>query len=551
MIQSPIFITGHRNPDADSICATISYARLKELLGENVKPIRLGNINAETEYILHKFAVAPPPLVYDIRTRVADIDIDEAVTVTQDTTIQIAWQKMLEQNKKVIAIVEPDQTLLGLATISGITNGILSVAQNDFSFIKKTPLDCIAATLMGELIVRPREYHPNGIIAMGSSILNDKDFIDYKDQIVITSARPENQLKAIKTNAALVVATLSQEVSSEVIIAANKNNCAVITTTLDLFTTSQLITQSIPIKFIMSTNLVTFNYYDYLDDVKAVIPKSRYRSYPVIDNNRHLMGLISRYHLWGHQRKQVILVDHNEKAQSIEGIEQAEVVEIIDHHRIGDISTDSPAVFRNETIGSTSSIITKLYKENGLKPEKHIAGIMLGAIISDTMNFNSPTCTPVDIELAHELAEIAGVDIQSFASEIYLASASLAGKTVADIVHTDLKEFTMDSYQVAVGQINVVDPVSIISLKNELEDYLHHLCISNRYDLALMIFTNIKEKGSYLLWSGKDRHLVSMAFEGQLGEVNGLSFAPGILSRKKQVVPALATAIAAYNNQNT
>lgn len=547
-MSDTVFITGHKNPDTDSICSTIAYAELKQKLGQEVTPIRVGNINSETAYVLRRFDVEAPPLYYDIRTRVCDINFDDVVTVKENDTIHTAWRKMLDNNKKVIAIIRDQNTLVGLATISGITNGILSVAQSRYDLMKETPLDAIADTLMGELVVRPRDYHPSGIISVASSVLIEKDFIDFNNQIVITSSREETQLKAINTGAALIVTTLSQEISNEVMIAATKNNCAIITTTLDIFTSSQLITQSIPIYLIMTTDLVTFNYYDYLDDVKAIIPKSRYRSYPVVDTNNELKGLISRYHLWGHDRRQIILVDHNEISQSIDGIEQADVIEIVDHHRIGDIQTTTPVMFRNEIVGSCATIIAKMYWENDIKIEKKIAGLLCAAIISDTMHFNSPTCTKEDRKIAAKLAKIADLDLEEFSHEIYLASASLAGKTISEIVHTDLKEFNIDSYRIAVGQINIVDPDSIHSIREEILEYMESLCISNRYDLSIIVFTDIKEKGSYFLWAGKEKHLFDLAFSNQIQEKNGLTFAENMLSRKQQFIPILAKAVSNYKN---
>ena len=548
-MNKTIFITGHKNPDTDSICSTIAYAELKKKLGYDVLPIRIGNINSETAYVLHRFDVEAPQLFYDIRTRVSDIHFDDVVTVNETATISTAWRLMLDNDKKVIAIVKNGNTLIGLATISGITNGILSVAQNRYDLMKQTPLDCITETLMGELVVRPRDYHPSGIITVASGILVDKEFIGYQDQIVITSSREESQLKAINTGAALIVVTLASEVTNEVMIAATKNNCAVVVTTLDIFTSSQLITQSIPIHLIMTTNLVTFNYFDYLDDVKAIIPKSRFRSYPIVDSNNELKGLISRYHLWGHDRKQIILVDHNETTQSIEGIEQADVIEIVDHHRIGDIQTNTPVNFRNEIVGSCATIITKMYREAGIDIEKKIAGILCGAIISDTMHFNSPTCTEEDFRIAHELAAIAELDIEKFSEELYLASASLAGKTISEIVHTDLKEFNIDSYRITVSQLNIVDPETILNIKDETLEYLENLCISNRYDLSIIVFTDIKEKGSYFLSAGKDIHLFELAFSSDFTEKNGLLFIENMMSRKQQFIPALAKAISSYKNK--
>ncbi len=548
-MKNKIYITGHRNPDTDSIVSTIAYANLKEKLGYDVAPIRIGNINSETSFILNKFNVPAPQLVYDIKTKVSDINIDTAISVKEDATIQEAWTVMLHNNKKVITVIDEQQKLLGMATISGITNAILSVAQSKYEHMKNTPIDNIADTLSGELIVRPRDYHPDGVITIASSLVNGQQEIDYTDKIVISSAREESQILAIKKGAALVIITRCDTVTAQTIVEATKHNCAIICTPLDLFTASQVVTQAIPVKFIMSTSLVTFNDYDYLDDVKAIIPKSRYRSYPVIDKNRKLVGLISRYHLWNHERKQLILVDHNEISQSIDGIEQADVVEVIDHHRIGDVSTNMPVMFRNETVGSCSTIITKIYLEHEIEIKPAMAGLLLGAIISDTMNFNSPTCTKVDIDIANMLSKIADININAYAREIYQASTSLVGKTLSDIVHSDLKQFTVETYNVVIGQFNIMDVDAILMIKKDLEDYLSDLCSTNRYDIAIMVFTDLTEKGSYFIWSGKDHFLFNLAFENVIQHKKGLPFIPNLLSRKQQILPMLSKAINLHTKQ--
>ena len=547
-MKKSIFITGHKNPDTDSICSTLAYADWKSKLGYDVTPVRLGNLNSETNFILEKFQVKAPALIHDIKTRISDIDIDEALTVSSDTTIAEAWRAMLDKNKKVVAVVDDENKLIGLTTISAITNGILSVAQNRYDLMKNTPLKAISNTLLGTLIHEPENYETNGIINIGTSSIANKEFIEYSNKIVITSFTEVAMLKAIQTKAALVVVTLTRSISDDIVAEAIKNGCALICTTLDMFSASQMITQSIPIKYIMSTNLVTFNYFDYLDDVIAIIPKTRYRSYPVVDQDNVLIGLISRYHLWEHSKRKLILVDHNEISQSVEGIEQADVIEIIDHHRIGDVQTPMPVLFRNEIVGSTATIIAKMYQEKAINIEPTIASLLLGAIISDTMHFKSPTCTGDDIKIAQMLSKIAQLDIDSFAQEIYLASASLAGKSISEIIHADLKTFNIDNFKLAIGQINIIDPKTILTLRDELLTYLNQYATTNEFDFVLMVFTDIKDIGSYFLYTGHHQHLFKSGFGGDVTVKNDLEFIHNILSRKKQILPVLAKEIASYNN---
>ncbi len=547
-MKNSIFITGHKNPDTDSICSTIAYADLKTKLGYNVTPVRLGNLNSETNYILEKFQVKAPALIHDIKTRISDIEIDEALTVSKDTTIAEAWRDMIDRNKKVVAVVNSKNKLIGLTTISAITNGILSVAQNRYDLMQKTPLKAISETLLGSLVYEPDHYKTNGIINIGTSSVADKDFIEYKDKIVITSFTEVAMRKAITTKAALVIVTLTKEIPEHIVNEAIEHKVALICTTLDMFSASQMITQSIPIKYIMTTNLVTFNHFDYLDDVKAIIPKTRYRSYPVVDQDNTLIGLISRYHLWEHSKRKLILVDHNEVSQSVEGIEQAEVIEIIDHHRIGDVQTPMPISFRNEIVGSTATIIAKMYQEKTITIEPTIAALLLGAIISDTMHFKSPTCTGDDIRIAQLLAKIAEIDIDSYAQEIYLASASLAGKSISEIIHADLKTFNIDNFKLAIGQINIIDPKTIKTMQDELLSYLDQYAETNEFDFVLMIFTDIQDIGSYFLYTGSHQHLFKSGFGEDVTIKNDLEFIHNILSRKKQILPVLAREIASYNN---
>ncbi|NLC54304.1 MAG: putative manganese-dependent inorganic diphosphatase [Erysipelothrix sp.] len=549
-MKHPIIITGHRNPDSDSVCSALAYGELKKQLGYDVLPIRLGHINSETAYILNRFEVKPPKLMRKLETLIKDITIDDALIVTPEATIKEAWDLMRDHDKKAITIVDKDNKLEGIATLGTITDGVLSLIKNNYELMRQTPYQNIASAVWGEVLIAPRNYNPSGIISISSGVLVDKKEISYRNKIVLVSTREHSQIKAIETGASLLVVCFAKrnQISDHVKEMAEKHGTGIIYTTLDLFTTSQTITQAVPIKLIMTTDLVTFNIIDNLEEVKTVINKSRYRSYPVVDSLNQVQGFISRYHLWNHERINLILVDHNETNQSIPGIEEANVIEIIDHHRLGDIETNSPVMFRNEIIGSTSSIIAKIYRENNITPTREMAGIMLGAIISDTMNFNSPTSTPQDEEIGKYLASLIDIDIEEYADKIFEASATLSKKTLEEVVLTDFKEFMIEGFSVAISQINIVDSDYIFEIKDDLITYLHSLCINKAYDIGLVMITDIKDKGSYMVVAGPQAHIFEYAFEGQKEMINDLLFIEGVLSRKKQIIPNIASAINKYRS---
>lgn len=544
-MNNPILITGHRNPDSDSICATIAYAELKTILGENVKAIRLGKLNPETSYILDRFNVKAPKLMPKLETQLRDIAIDEKLTVNEHATIKEAWDLMSYHQRKAVAITDDQDRLQGIATLGQITDVLLSLVKNDFKLMAMTPYENIAKVVWGNVLIKPKNYNPSGIISISSGVLVDKKEIGFKDKIVIVSTREHSMIKAIETGASLLVVCFAkaEQISEEIRQLAIEHDCGIVYTTLDMFSTSQSISQAIPINLIMTKDLVTFHNTDTLEEVKDVINKSRYRTYPVVNASNLITGFLSRYHLWNYEKIKLILLDHNEVNQSIKGIEEADVIEIIDHHRLGDIATNAPVMFRNEIIGSTCSIITKIYKENKIQPSKEIAGLLLGAIISDTMNFNSPTCTPEDERLGKYLAGIAEVEISEYANEIFKASATLSNKSIEEVILTDFKEFDIEGFNVAISQINVIDSEKVFEMKDDISDYLEILCNDNKYDLGLVMITDINDKGSYVITAGPSKQIFEFAFEGKKTKVEDLEFIQGVLSRKKQIIPNIAYAV--------
>jgi len=547
-MDSTTYISGHKNPDTDTISAALAYAYLKRALGYDVTPIRLGNINAETRYVLERFNLKEPLLKYDIKATVFDIDFDDPIIAYEDETLKDVWHKMLVNNKNATAIVSEDGKLVGVVGISDITNALLSLSTGDYQYLKVTPLANIVTAVNGVLAYEGDCFNTNGKVKIATSAFDEDNEEEYHDCIVLSSARKESQLKAITKKAAVVIAANTKEFDTEVIKEAKAYNCSLIAGVDDLITITQSITQAIPIGLVMTREMVTFNIYDYIEDVKEIIAQSRYRQYPIVDNNYRIVGMMSRYHLFNLTKKKVILVDHNEISQSIEGIEEAEVVEIIDHHRLGDITTDLPVYFRNEICGSSSTIISKLFEEYKVEIPPDHAGLMLSAIISDTMNFNSPTCIDQDRIQAEKLAEIAQVDINELGNSILAISASLKTKTTAEIIHNDIKEFNINSYKIAIGQVNIMSVEDLKTVREEVVEYMESHCLTNRLDIMAMLFSLIDGSGSYLLAVGKDSQHLNEAFKKYSKTENKLTFLPGIISRKQQVIPIVSQHLQTIKN---
>jgi manganese-dependent inorganic pyrophosphatase len=538
-----VYITGHKNPDTDSICAAIAYAELKRKLGINAIPVRLGDINKETEFVLEYFNIPAPEYLATVRTQLSDLDIDIISPAWPEVSIKTAWTIMKKNNVKVIPVVDENEKFLGLVTTSDITKKYMDMLENDIIAYSKTPLMNIVETLNAKLICgSQKDFNTTGRVVMPAMNPEEMGAFVSKGDIVIDGSKKETQIKAIELGANCLIVTYNGSVDEEVVELARKNKCILMIAPGDTFTTARLINQSIPVGYVMtSTNVVSFNINDFVDDIKDEMLRTRFRSYPVLDDEQKVRGFISRYHLISRKRKKVILVDHNERSQTVDGIEQAEILEIIDHHRIGDIQTGYPVYFKNEPVGSTSTIITNLYFDKGIRPSKNIAGILCAAIISDTIKFKSPTCTPMDINTAQKLSEIAELDIDRFASEMFRRGSSLRGKSLEKILYNDFKEVRLGKFKFGVGQINASDRESLSEIKDDLIKYMNDICTFKDYDLLILLVTDIINVGSEVLFAGREKSIAQKAFNVGAGEDS--VYLNGVVSRKMQIIPQLAAAV--------
>lgn len=538
-----IYITGHKNPDTDSICSAIAYAELKKRHAIEAVPIRIGDINKETEFVLKYFGVSVPEYKETVRTQVSDLNMDIINPVSEDISIKSAWSIMQKNNVKVLPVADINGKLLGIITMTDITSSFLDVMENNILCVSNTPLRNIIDTVNARLICgNEDEFKAAGKVVIAAMVPDDMEPFIEKGDIVLLGNRKDTQIKAIDIGVSCIVLTCGAQIDEDVLKSAEEKGTVVLETGYDTFMTARLITQSVPVSYIMTKKqLVCFNLHDYTENIKDKMLKTRYRSYPVVDDDGRIKGFISRYHLISQRRKKVILLDHNEKAQTIDGIDQADILEIIDHHRIGDIQTSYPIRFKNDAVGSTATLIANMYFENGLNPSKSIAGILCAAIISDTLQFKSPTSTYTDESAANKLAKIADINLQEFATALYKASASLEGMSPQTILEYDFKDYVFNKYKIGIGQINSSDSEAFGKVKDELLALMRSVKENRGYRLILLMVTDIINEGSEILFVGDDGALIEKAFNIKGNE--GYAFLKGVVSRKKQIIPILSSTI--------
>lgn len=536
-----VYVSGHRNPDTDSICSAIAYSYLLNATNKyNAVPVRLGGINRETEYVLKRFGVEHPVLLKTVKQKVEDLNYDKVTVFSKDLTLKTAWFLLKQQNLKSAPILDEHGQLLGLLSTSNIIEGYMDQWDSEVLKKAKTPVENVIDTLEANVIylneslkVVEGDIH---IAAMSGS--EAKKRIHENDVVIVGGDRSDDLEELISVKPSLIVLTGSLTADENVVKKCEEQGISIISTPFNTYQTSQQIVQAIPVEYVMiKGDIKTFSTDDTLDYMKEVMSETRYRGYPVIDLNNRCVGSISRFALLKGLRKKVILVDHNERGQSIPGIEEADILEIVDHHRVADIQTVGPLMFRGEPLGSTATIVTKMFDELDVEMPSHIAGLLLGAVVSDTLLFKSPTCTPVDTKIAKKLAKIAGVDIQEFAMEMFKAGTSLVGKTVDEIFNQDFKKFSFDNLQVGVAQVNSMDIEGFLPYKKDMLDYMNKFAEDNNLEFTLLLLTDIINANSEIFVGGPRPELVEKAFNVQLTECQGTLV--GVISRKKQVVPAI------------
>ena len=544
-LQRPVNVIGHKNPDTDSICSAIAYANLKNLISDReYEPRRAGEINQETAYVLNRFDVKPPRVCLDVHAKVRDIDIRYIDSVDRNMTLRRAWETMRDQDITTLTITGEEDKLEGLITLKKLAMANMDSLDPNAVTKANTPIANVVETLNGTLITGSDEMildHGKIVIAAGSP--EAMETMVEPGDIVLVANRYEAQLCAIELEAACLVVCMTPNIAKTIIKIATEHHCTVISTPYDTYAASCLLNQSIPIGHLMAHSMITFQLSTPVEEAKKVMGQVRHNYFPVVDKHGVYQGVISRRNVLNLQRKQLILVDHNEKTQCVEGFEEAEILEIIDHHRIGSLETNGPVYFRNQPVGCTATIVYQMYMENGVEIQPSMAGILCSAILSDTLIFRSPTCTPQDEFTAQQLARIAGVELEELASAMFEAGENLEGKTAEQLLSQDYKIFVSNKVRFGVGQGSFVSDKNRDKARAMLTDYLETMLRHGDIDMIFYMITNVLDQSSEILFAGKDSaDLLSRAFRQDIdGNDHGVHsiLLPGVVSRKKQFIPAL------------
>lgn len=544
-----IYVSGHKNPDSDSICAAIGYAEFKNKTGSlTAIPVRLGDINRETNFILNYFGAEAPKFIETVKLQVSDLKIDNIAPIAPEISLKMAWNIMKKNNVKTLPVTDENDQLIGVVSVSNLTSSYMDVWDNQILSKSNTNIENILESLSAKSIYihgnNPK--FPGKIIVSAMKPESVENVIEAGD-IAICGDREDTQETIINNGASLLIITGNHPVNDDIVELAEKNGCSLIITPFDSFTASRLLTQSIPVGYVMAKeNLVYFSEDDFVDDIKDIMLETRYRSYPVVDSDNKVLGCVSRYHLISKNKKKLILVDHNERGQSVHGREDAEILEIIDHHRIADIQTGNPIYFRNETVGSTSTIVGSIFFENGIRPSKKAAGVLCAAIISDTLLFRSPTSTLVDKMVAKRLAEIAGINLEKFAKEMFKAGTALSDRTPEQLLNQDFKAFNINGIKIGVAQINTMDNEGFAPMKAKTIEIMENKVKNESFRLVAFLLTDILKEGSEMIVVGPDKDIIERAYNVTLKD-NSV-FLPGVLSRKKQVIPPITATIQNMNS---
>lgn len=535
--EKKVFVIGHKNPDTDSICSAIAYAALKNKTDDGVfVPKRAGEVNNETKYVLDFFDVETPEFIGHVGTQVKDVEIKPTPSLDEGISLKNAWNKMRDLRESTMPIVN-DGVLEGIISVKDIATANMDIYETRILAISHTKYTNVLDAIDGTMIVGDSEEEiTKGKILIGAANPDLLENYVEDGDMLLTGNRFENQLCGIEMNAGCIVVCTGAPISKTIQKLAKENNCKIISTPHDTLMVARLISQSAPVRYFMKKDhLITFSREDFISDIRDTLAKIRHRDFPVLDRDGKYCGMLSRRSLLSMDNKKIILVDHNEKGQAVDGIDEAEILEIIDHHRLGSMETALPVFFRNQPVGCTGTIIYDLYQENNVEVDKKIAGLLCSAIISDTLMFRSPTCTPKDKKAAEELAKIAGIEIQEHAEKMFRAGSSLADKTPEEIFYQDFKKFSGNDRNFGAGQISSMDKTELEQLRPKIAAYMEGAVKEG--EMLFFLLTNILTESSDLVFAGEGaKELVETAF-GEPEE--NWVHVPGLVSRKKQFVPSV------------
>ena len=540
-----VVVIGHRNPDTDSICSAIAYAGLKNKTSDLVcEPRRAGKMNQETEFVLKKFGVKPPRMCTDVNPKIRDVDYREMPGIPGSTSLRKAWEIMRDQQIDTLPVTSPDNELEGVITVKDIATANMDVFDTGILAKSQTSFKNILETLDGTMVVgRESDICTTGHIRIGTATPEMLESTVEKGDIVILTNRYESQLCAIEKEASLLIICNGSKVGRTIQRIADETGVSIMTTPVDTYAAGKLISQCAPISYYMTRDdIMKFTLVTPVADVTRVMAKVRHRYFPILDEDGKYCGMVSRRNIINLRKRRIILVDHNEATQAVEGFDQAEILEIIDHHRIGSLETSGPVYFRNQPVGCTATIITQMYDENGVEIPPQTAGLLLAAILSDTLMFRSPTCTPVDEASARRLAKIAGVDINEFANEMFEAGEKLDGKTAEEVFLQDFKVFMCGDIRFGVAQGSYMTRKNLVAAENLLRPYLEEARNKQNVEDIYMLLTDVPKEESVVICSGRYAgEVLTDGFEVQPAEDSSWTL-PGVVSRKKQFIPALMSA---------
>ncbi|MCR5054508.1 MAG: putative manganese-dependent inorganic diphosphatase [Lachnospiraceae bacterium] len=549
--KRPVYVIGHKNPDTDSVCAAIAYANLKNKTEDGLfLPRKAGSLNEETRYVLNRFHVEEPKTMSQVGTQISDIAFRRIEGVSSHYSLKKAWELMKSEDSVTLPIVSPNGWLEGVIVNGDIAYSYIDILDNTILGRARTQYKNIIETLKGNMLTgNEHAYFIKGkvVVAAGDDESLRRE-IEENDLVILGNIK-ERLMIALSENPSCMIVTDVSTLPDDVIEKAKSIDCVLIATEYDSFTAARLIHQSIPIKYFMTKeNLITFELDDYIDEVQMRMEKIRHRDFPVLDEKQHYVGMFSRRHLLHMRKKQVILVDHNEKSQAVDGIDEAEILEIVDHHRLGSLETIQPIMFRNQPLGCCSTIIAKMYKERGVEIDKTMAGLMLSAILSDTLMFRSPTCTEEDIKVAKELSAIAETDYRELAISMFEAGSNFKDRSTEEIFYQDFKTFDADEVSFGVAQVSAISRKQLNSIEDKLRKYMDKVRLDKNLDMIFVMLTDILEQGSYVLYGGNEAEsILSLSFGAEKLHDN-ICDLPGVVSRKKQMVPKVIEAIQLKND---